>query len=378
MHHLINDKDEMVVEFVDQLFQDANRNHISDIHLEPYEAYYRIRFRRDGLLYEVSTIPCQLAMRVIARIKIMANLNIAERRLPQDGRIQYHRANYIDLRVNVCPTVLGEKIVLRILDMQQISLDLHQLGLIEEQKALLLHKLSLPQGLILVTGPTGSGKTITLYSTLHYLNRIEKNIFSVEDPVEIKLPGINQVNVNPKIGLDFSTVLRTFLRQDPNIIMIGEIRDKETAGIALQAAETGHLVLSTLHTNNTLETLARLESMDLNHHHLMNTLSLIMAQRLVRKLCAHCKEPEQNSHLPFDSYKAIGCKHCHQGYAGRIGVFELLPITETVVQAWTNKKTTMDIMPLLKQENWMPIWEAGLEKVRLGLTSVAELRRVVT
>src|SRR3990167_11373159 len=280
---------ESVIQVVNRLLQDAILNHASDIHIEPYHQHCRIRFRSDSLLHEVATFPSPLAMQMITRLKIMANLNIAERRLPQDGHISLQNDHKIDIRISTCPTLFGEKIVLRLLNSSAIKSDIHQLGLTDTQQQLFLNKLKQPQGLILVTGPTGSGKTITLYSALHYLNKPEKNISTVEDPVEIQLPGINQVNINTKINLHFSTVLRTLLRQDPDIIMIGEIRDPETADIAIQAAQTGHLVLSTLHTNSAIETLTRLHAMKILAYNLAGSLSLIIAQRLIRTLCAHCK-----------------------------------------------------------------------------------------
>lgn len=310
-----------VIEYVDQLLNEAILKHISDIHIEPYEDYCRIRLRRNGLLYEAANIPIHLANQVIMRLKVMAQLNTAEKRLPLDGRLQINTAFKNDIRINTCPTLFGEKAVLRILDTKQINLDINSLGMTDFQKEIFLKKLSHPQGLILVTGPTGSGKTMTLYSALRHLNQIEKNIVTIEDPVEIELTGINQTNINPRIGLDFSITLRTLLRQDPDIIMIGEIRDVETATIALQAAQTGHLVLSTLHTNNAAEVLSRLHSMGIATHYLMNSISLIIAQRLIRTLCQHCKKLDNTP-----THK--GCGHCHHGYSNRIGIFELLSLPE--------------------------------------------------
>lgn len=374
--HETEKNDEPVISFVDSLIQEAIFKRISDIHIEPYAHHCRIRFRRDGLLHEVAHLPQHLTGRVITRLKIMANLNIAERRLPQDGRIQLNTENKIDIRINTCPTLYGEKIVLRLLDVTNLNLEIDTLGLLPSQKELLLTKLSQPQGLILVTGPTGSGKTFTLYSALHYLNQIEKNISSVEDPVEIELKGINQVNVNAKIGLSFSTVLRTFLRQDPDVMMIGEIRDTDAATIAMQAAQTGHLVLSTLHTNSALESLVRLQAMKIPSYHLVNSISLLVGQRLIRKLCEHCKIPDKK----FSAQKyfcAVGCDECYQGYQGRTGIFELIPITEKIAEHISTNTTLKPLLNTIKQEGFLTLWEVGLEKVKSGITSYAELIRVV-
>ncbi|TAK79238.1 MAG: type IV-A pilus assembly ATPase PilB [Gammaproteobacteria bacterium] len=357
--------DEPIIELADQLIQNAIAKHASDIHIEPYEHHCRIRFRCDGLLYEIATFPLPLATRVITRLKIMANLNIAERRLPQDGRIQFRQPEKMDIRVNTCPTLFGEKMVLRILNIKHHQLDITSLGLTPMQQHLLLDKLAQPQGLILVTGPTGSGKTITLYSALHHLNQTEKNISTVEDPIEIELSGINQVNVNPAIGLDFSTVLRTFLRQDPDIIMVGEIRDTDTATIAMQAAQTGHLVLSTLHTNSAAETITRLQSMGMPPYHLIHSISLIIAQRLVRKLCPHCQQPPS------------GCDQCLHGYQGRIGIFELIPVTEALAHLILSSASITQLATQIKTEGWMMLEEAGWQKVQAGITSTAEVMRVV-
>ncbi len=360
-------EDEPVIEFVDSLIEDACEKNISDIHIEPYEKCCRIRFRHDGLLQDAASLPPHLAERIITRLKIMAQLNIAERRLPQDGRMRLlqnnQRKSNIEIRISTCPTLFGEKIVLRLLDKKSSALDINKLGLTDAQKELLISTLHQPQGLILVTGPTGSGKTLTLYAALQYLNQIEKNISSVEDPIEMELHGINQVNINPRIGLDFATVLRSFLRQDPDILMVGEIRDSDTAHTAMQAAETGHLVLSTLHTNSANETMKRLRALGVMTYHLMNSVSLIIAQRLLRKLCDHCKQPEilaHPQHLPrLRAYRANGCKLCHQGYQGRIGIFECLPKAE------------------FKTKSYLSLWEAGMTKVSAGITSYAELKRVV-
>lgn len=362
-----------ISEFVDKLIQTAIEQNVSDIHIEPFVQHCRIRFRRDGLLCEAATTPPHFASRLIARLKIMSHLNIAERRLPQDGRLQLLPS--LDIRINTCPTLFGEKLVLRILDPSKIKLDINTLGLTDIQKNLFLSRLKQPQGLILVTGPTGSGKTITLYSALHFLNSIEKNISSVEDPVEIEFPGISQVNINPRIGLDFAVVLRSFLRQDPDIIMVGEIRDTQTATIAMQAAQTGHLVLSTLHTNSAIETIVRLQSMGIAAYQFISAVSLVIAQRLVRKLCDQCKQPEF-SHNGQQFYQPKGCDLCYQGYHGRTGFFEFIPITEKIAALILSGANTAQLLDVIRQEQWLSLWDAGMELVQRGVTSYAELLRV--
>jgi len=366
--------DESVIQFVNTLLQNAIHKNASDIHLEPQAESCRIRFRCDGLLIHAMFIEPDFALKVMTRFKIMANLNIAERRLPQDGRIQLQIEAKIDMRINTCPTLFGEKIVLRILDSNPIYLDINTLGFTSEQQALFLKSLSLPQGLILVTGPTGSGKTMTLYSALAHLNQIEKNILTVEDPVEIELAGINQVNINTRIGLDFAKALRTFLRQDPDILMVGEVRDAETATIAMQAAQTGHLVLSTMHTNSASETITRLQSMNIAAYHLASSLTLVIAQRLIRKLCMHCKLPDDSS---INAYRAVGCEYCNHGYHGRIGIFELLPMTESITKTILSGANSQIILQQMRQENAVLLWESGLEKIRTGITSYSELMRVL-
>lgn len=385
-----HESSEPIIKLVQQLIDEAIEKQISDIHIEPFEQSCRIRFRRDGQLYEVANLPLHIAERVITRLKIMGLLNIAEKRLPQDGRITWQQTNItdtkFDIRINSCPTLFGEKIVLRILNTKNTYLDINQIGLNPLQKELFLQQLAEPQGLILVTGPTGSGKTMTLYSALHYLNQIEKNISSVEDPIEIELNGINQVAINPKIGLDFATVLRTFLRQDPDIIMVGEIRDAETAQIAMQASQTGHLVLSTLHTNSAWEAIIRLQMMGIPAYHLIQSISLILAQRLVRKLCEHCKQVEQlptsyldhlNCYTRGTFYRPQGCEHCHQGYRGRIGIFELLPMSASLKQVILSGNGIYKISESANEEKWVSLWESGLEKAQQGMTSLAEIFRVI-
>lgn len=347
--------DEPTIIHLNHIMDNAIQKSASDIHFEPYENHCRIRLRCDGILYETCQLNNEFTARLITRLKIMARLDISERRLPQDGRFHIKKNNHdlIDIRINTCPTLFGEKVVLRILDTHKISLAIDTLGFTEPQKELFLNKISKPQGMILVAGPTGSGKTVTLYSALHYLNTLQKNIVTIEDPIEIQLYGINQVNINPKIGLSFSTLLRTLLRQDPDIIMVGEIRDKETAEIAIQAAQTGHLVFSTIHTNHAIEVFARLQAMGIAYTNIIQSLSLIIAQRLVRKSCLH---PHDNKNL---------CEHCLQGYQGRTGIYELLPISH---------QTTPE---LLIQSDYLSLRHIGLMKVAAGVTTLTEINRVL-
>ncbi|VVC75341.1 putative type II secretion system protein HxcR [Aquicella siphonis] len=369
-----------VSEFVTSLISDAIEKRVSDIHIEPFMQNCRIRFRRDGLLYEAAAAPAHFAARMITRLKLISHLNIAERRLPQDGRLRFPPYPHIDVRVSTCPTLRGEKMVMRILDTAGGKKNLDTLGLTSQQQLLLTASLDQPQGLILVTGPTGSGKTSTLYAALHYLNRMEKNISSVEDPVEIEMPGINQINVNPRVGLDFVTVLRSLLRQDPDILMIGEIRDLQTAAIAVQAAQTGHLVLSTLHTNSAVETIMRLQGMGIAPYHFISSVSLIIAQRLVRKLCDHCKKTVRtgNRHSqPAADCESGGCDACHQGYQGRTGIFECLPITKSLASLILSGVSAMELTAAVRREKWMTLREAGLEKIHAGITTRAELARAI-
>jgi type IV pilus assembly protein PilB len=379
--------DEPLIKFVDDIIQHALQKSASDIHIEPYETHCRIRYRQDGILYEITEIANTLASRLVTRLKVMARLDISERRLPQDGRFQLQQTQAaIDIRINTCPTLFGEKIVLRLLDVNKLSLQVETLGFTPSQKKLFLKKIAAPQGLILVTGPTGSGKTVTLYSALHHLNTAAKNISTVEDPVEIQLGGINQININPKIGLSFSSILRTLLRQDPDIIMVGEIRDSETAEIAIQAAQTGHLVFSTLHTNNAIETLSRLHAMNIASYNLVNSLSLIIAQRLIRKLCRDCKIPENVSAKTRDNlgipseitlYTAIGCQHCLQGYQGRIGIYEFLPMTRAVIDLMIMGASNAQILQQAAREGFCNLRQAGIQKAIQGVTSLSEINRVI-
>ena len=329
-------EDAPIVRFVNKILLDAIKMGASDIHFEPYEKAYRIRFRADGILQEVATPPINLASKLSARLKVMSRLDISERRIPQDGRIKLKlsKTRAIDFRVNTLPTLFGEKIVLRILDPESAKLGIDMLGYEEDQKKLFMDALEQPQGMILVTGPTGSGKTVSLYTGLNILNTPELNISTAEDPAEINLEGINQVNVNPKVGLDFSSALRAFLRQDPDVVMVGEIRDLETANIAIKAAQTGHLVLSTLHTNSAPETLTRLRNMGVPAFNIATSVSLIIAQRLARRLCKHCKAVKdvpaealmeagfaEDEIGTFKLYGPVGCDKCNNGYKGRVGIY---------------------------------------------------------
>jgi len=342
---------ESVINLVDQLLKDATSNQVSDIHIEPNESQCRVRFRKDGLLYEAAIFPSSLATQIILRLKIMAELNIAEKRLPLDGRIHLAHLN-LDIRLSTCPILYGEKIVLRLFNTKKNKLSIQQLGMNSAQHHLFLQKMHLPQGLVLVTGPTGSGKSMTLYAALEYLNHTNKNISTIEDPVELTLPGINQININPKIGLDFALSLRALLRQDPDILMIGEIRDLETAKMAIQAAQTGHLVFSTLHTNTAHETFSRLHSLGIHQTLINNSITLIIGQRLLRRLCVYCKTTNHTAN-------ERGCPYCQQGYHERTGIFELLNVTTGQFSCC------------------MSLREAALEKIATGETTSTEVIRVL-
>ena len=388
----ISNEDAPVVKFINRILVDAIKKGASDIHFEPYENEYRIRYRQDGLLYEVASPPTSLSTRIAARLKVMSSLDISERRIPQDGRfkMKLSRTRSIDFRVSSCPTIAGEKIVMRILDSGATKLGIEALGFSALQKANFLHAIEKPQGMILVTGPTGSGKTVTLYTALNILNTIEGNISTAEDPVEIKIPGINQVNINPKAGLNFSNTLRAFLRQDPDIIMVGEIRDLETAEIAVKAAQTGHLVLSTLHTNSASETLTRLVNMGVPSFNIASSVSLIIAQRLVRKLCEKCKTlidnvtPKSLMELGFTEddakniklYQANGCEQCAKGYRGRIGLFEVLPMSKAIGRMIMSGGSSLDILKQAQEEGMLTVYQAGLEKIKEGITTIEEVNRV--
>ena len=382
-----------IVKFVERILLDAIKQNVSDIHFEPYEQDYQIRYRQDGLLTTIATPPINLANRITSRIKIIANLDISERRVPQDGRfkLQVPAAKMIDFRVNSCPTVSGEKIVIRLLNKELAKPNIELLGFMPSQKDCFLAAISRPQGLILVTGPTGSGKTLTLYSALNILNTGQKNISTVEDPVEINVHGINQVNINIKTGLTFANTLRSLLRQDPDIIMIGEIRDLETAEIAVKAAQTGHLVLSTLHTNSAAETLTRFLNMGIPSLNIASSIRLIIAQRLIRLLCPFCKIIRTDLCLEnlielglsssdtslLTSYKASGCRQCHNGYRGRIALFEMMPISKSLAQMIMTGKNEFDLLNQAKTEGMIPLFSAGIEQVKAGITSLEEVNRVM-
>ncbi len=386
--------DTPIVRFVNKVMLDAINKKASDIHFEPYEKTYRCRFRVDGILEEIASPPRNLAPRITARLKVMARLDISERRVPQDGRIKMNlsKKRSIDFRVNTCPTLWGEKIVMRILDPTSATLGIDALGYEEDQKQLYLNALSKPYGLILITGPTGSGKTVSLYTGLNILNTPDRNISAAEDPAEINMPGINQVNVNPKVGLTFASALRAFLRQDPDIIMVGEIRDLETAEIAIKAAQTGHLVLSTLHTNDAPQTLTRLSNMGVPPYNIASAVSLIIAQRLARKLCEQCKVPDD---VPKEAlieegflesefepgklkiFKANGCDQCNNsGYKGRIGIFQVLAISEKMGNLIMENGNAIQLAAQAKKEGFPDLRDSGLEKVRASILSLEELNRV--
>ena len=376
--------DAPVVKFVKKMLVDAIRKGASDLHFEPYEKKYRVRFRIDGLLHEVASPPIQLSARISARLKVLSNLDISERRVPQDGRVKLKlsKTKAIDFRVNTLPTLFGEKIVMRILDPTSAMLGVDALGFEAKQKKHFMTAINKPQGMVLVTGPTGSGKTVTLYTGVNILNDEHKNISTAEDPVEINLAGVNQVNVNIKAGLTFASALRAFLRQDPDIVLVGEIRDLETAEIAIKASQTGHLVLSTLHTNSAPETLTRLVNMG-------TTVNLVVAQRLARRLCEHCKKP---SELPDEAlleegftqeelndltvYEPVGCDKCTLGYKGRVGLFQVMPVSEETGRIIMEGGNAIDIADQAKKENIPDLRRAGLNKIKIGATSLEEVNRV--
>jgi type IV pilus assembly protein PilB len=386
-------EDAPIVRFVNKIMLDAIRKSASDIHFEPYEKYYRIRLRIDGVLREIAQPPVQLATKLAARLKVMSRLDIAERRVPQDGRIKMKlsKNRSIDFRVSSCPTLFGEKIVLRILDASTAMMGIDALGYEGFQKELYLKVLAKPQGMILVTGPTGSGKTVSLYTGLSILNVEDTNISTAEDPAEIVLPGVNQVNVNPKVGLTFASALRAFLRQDPDVIMVGEIRDLETAEIAIKAAQTGHLVLSTLHTNDAPQTLTRMVDMGVKPYAIATSVSLIIAQRLARRLCPSCKQPldlphdallregftEQQVSTPgFKVYKHVGCSQCTDGYKGRIGIYEVLPVTDAIGRIILEGGSAPHIAEEARKAGVWDLRTAGLKKVMDGMTTLEEVNRV--
>jgi type IV pilus assembly protein PilB len=385
-------EDAPIVRFVNKVMLDAIRRGASDIHFEPYEKIFRVRLRIDGVLREMAQPPVQLAGKIAARLKVMSRLDIAERRVPQDGRIKMRlsKSRAIDFRMSTCPTLFGEKIVLRILDSTQAMLGIDSLGYEPAQRELYLKNLARPQGMILVTGPTGSGKTVSLYTGLNILNKEDTNISTAEDPAEINLPGVNQVNVNNKVGLTFAAALRAFLRQDPDVIMVGEIRDLETAEIAIKAAQTGHLVLSTLHTNDAPQTLTRLVDMGVKPYAIATSVSLIIAQRLGRRLCSTCK---QRIDVPAEAlrkegfqdadiaagiqiYGPKGCSNCTEGYKGRVGIYQVMPVTEAIGRIIMTGGNAIDIGDQAAKEGVWDLRRAGLEKVRAGLTSLEEVNTI--
>lgn len=383
--------DAPVVRFVNKVLLDAVRGGSSDIHFEPYEKIYRVRFRTDGILHEVARPPKAISGQLSARLKIMSEMDISERRVPQDGRIKMKlsKNRAIDFRVNTLPTLWGEKIVLRILDPSSAQMGIDALGYAPEQKDMYMQALSQPQGMILVTGPTGSGKTVSLYTGLNILNTPETNISTAEDPVEINLEGINQVAVNARVGLDFATALRSFLRQDPDIVMVGEIRDLETAEIAVKAAQTGHLVLSTLHTNSAAETLTRLRNMGVPSFNIATSVSLIIAQRLARRLCPECTVPAE---LPHETMveagfseeqiatatinKPVGCARCNKGYKGRTGIYEVVRITPEIAQIIMEDGNSLQIAAQQKVHGFNSLRKSALIKCAQGVIGLEEVNRV--
>lgn len=399
-----------VVKLVNSLLMQAVQLRASDLHFEPYEQLYRVRFRIDGILKQMTTLLPSLIAKVSARLKIMAQMDISERRLPQDGRIKLLTADNhtLDYRVSAIPTLFGEKIVLRVIDSADSIVDIDQLGLGPDQQQAFLQALYQPQGIVLLTGPTGSGKTLSLYAGLKLLNTETTNISTVEDPVEINLCGVNQVSINPKIGLSFDAALKSFLRQDPDVVVIGEIRDLETANTAIRAAQTGHLVLSTLHTNSATETLARLHHMGITHFNIATAISLVVAQRLARRLCVHCKKhvdvPSHSllqmgflesdlkqlqpsslaGHLTPDCdspksaiYEAAGCEHCTDGYKGRVGIFEVLLLTDELAELIMQGGNALQIKALAEQQGFYDLKRSALLKVLQGIISIKEMHRVI-
>jgi type IV pilus assembly protein PilB len=384
--------DTPVVRFVNKVLLDAINKGASDIHFEPYEKSYRVRFRQDGVLREVAAPPIGMAPRLAARLKVMSRLDISERRVPQDGRIKMNlsKNRAIDFRVNTCPTLFGEKIVLRILDPNSAKLGVDALGFEPEQKDLFMEALRKPYGMLLVTGPTGSGKTVTLYTGVNILNQPDVNISTAEDPVEINLPGVNQVNVNNKVGLTFPSALRAFLRQDPDIILVGEIRDLETAEIGIKAAQTGHMVLSTLHTNDAPQTLTRMVNMGVPPYNIAGSVNLIIAQRLARRLCNQCKKEldlpkealleegfsEKEIASGLKIYGPNGCDQCSGGYKGRVGIYQVMPVSEEMGRIIMEGGNSMQLAEQAKKEGIPDLRQSGLLKVKNGITSLDELNRV--
>ena len=387
--------DSPIVKYINKLLVDAIRMGASDLHFEPYEKSYRVRYRVDGVLRSIANPPLQLANRLSSRLKVMSQMDISEKRVPQDGRIKLKlsRTKSIDFRVNSLPTLFGEKIVLRILDPSSAMLGIDALGYEEDQKELFLQALDKPQGMLLITGPTGSGKTVSLYTGLNILNTENANISTAEDPVEINLEGINQVNVNQKVGLTFSVALKSFLRQDPDIIMVGEIRDLETAEIAIKAAQTGHMVMSTLHTNSAPETLTRLRNMGVPSFNIATSVNLVIAQRLARRLCVHCKAPadvpkpsllgmgfteEDLADPDFKIFQPVGCPECREGYKGRVGIYEVMKVTPEISKIIMDDGNALEIAAASEKLGFRNLRRSGLIKVINGLTSLQEINRVTS
>lgn len=384
-----------IVKYINKLLIDAIRMGASDLHFEPYEKMYRVRYRVDGVLRQIATPPLQLANRLASRLKVMSQMDISEKRVPQDGRIKLKlsKNKAIDFRVNSLPTLFGEKLVLRILDPSSAMLGIDALGYEPEQKELFMEALDKPQGMLLITGPTGSGKTVSLYTGLNILNREDTNISTAEDPVEINLQGINQVNVNNKVGLTFAAALKSFLRQDPDIVMVGEIRDLETAEIAIKAAQTGHMVMSTLHTNSAPETLTRLRNMGVPSFNIATSVNLVIAQRLARRLCSQCKKPadipkqsllemgftEADLQSPeFQIYEPVGCNECREGYKGRVGIYEVMKVTPEISRIIMEDGNAIEIAEASVRAGFNNLRRSGLVKVMQGVTSLQEVNRVTS
>ena len=381
-----------MVKFVNKMLLDAMKKGASDIHFEPYEKFCRVRFRLDGVLREVTKPPLALSMKIAARIKVMSRLDVSERRVPQDGRIKLKlsKSKSIDFRVSTCPTLFGEKAVLRLLD-SSMSIPLDQLGYEDFQKQIFLDNLKKPYGMFLVTGPTGSGKTVSLYTGIDILNQEDVNISTAEDPVEINLAGINQVQVDERTGMTFDKALKAFLRQDPDIILVGEIRDLTTAGIAIKAAQTGHMVMSTLHTNDAPQTLTRMFDMGIQPFAIATAVNVITAQRLGRRLCGNCKRPLEN--IPKEAlikegfteedvednlviYEAVGCEQCNDGYKGRVGIYQVMEISEEMKRLVMEGRNAIDLADQAKVEGIWDIRQSGINKVKDGFTTIEELNRV--
>lgn len=384
--------DTPVVKFVNKVLIDAIRRGASDIHFEPYENDYRVRLRIDGLLKQVAKMPVKLNQRITARLKVMAQLDIAEKRVPQDGRMKLNlsKTRQIDFRVSTLPTLFGEKVVLRILDASAARLGIDKLGYEPNQQKLFLDAIKKPYGMVLVTGPTGSGKTVSLYTALGILNDEQRNISTVEDPVEIRLTGINQVQQNVKRGMTFAAALRSFLRQDPDVIMVGEIRDLETAEIAIKAAQTGHMVLSTLHTNDAPQTIARLMNMGIAPYNITSSVTLVIAQRLARRLCNRCRQElelpdhallaegftDDEVHEGLKLFDAVGCDECTEGYKGRVGLYQVMPMSEEIQGIVLQGGNAMQIGEVAERSGVRDLRRSALDKVKAGITSLAEINRV--